>query len=482
MSIRTKCALLLIAFEATLAGTILFTIFYTTNYFGDAAESFSVSRVTVEEIGRLRSAVLNEKARLAAINDSQQDRADLGNSEKQISRLVANLGAALPANDRQQLQSLNERRRASVRYALDHDDAPQAAEQTADVHHEFDQFLGALESSTWNSVRLAVDRTTEAQWTTAIVLTATMTLGALLGIAGVWLVRRWVLLPVQDLKHAADELGRGRRDNPATVRSADELGQLAQTFNRMAADLSVMEKRLVQRERLAAMGELVSYITHNIRNPLAGIQSSAEITCQHAPADSPIVEQQRNIIRAIERFLRWLRQIEHACGGPLDLNVQPTDIHELIDAVVSVFRPMSDQEDIRIEAHPNGAPSAVPLDARQFEQALTAVVGNAIEAVGAKGRVSIDVTSAPDTDRWQLSVTDTGPGIPADVRVHVFEPTFSTKRHGHGLGLALARKIAELHGGELECADNPDGGALFRFIMPTEPQEVTRNDADSDRR
>ncbi|MCB9856100.1 MAG: HAMP domain-containing protein [Phycisphaerales bacterium] len=471
MSIRTKCALLLIAFEATLAGTILFTLFYTTVYFGEAAQSFSVSRVTVDEIGRLRSAVLNEKARVEAADARPADREDLARSETDISRLVANLGAALDVGDRERLESLNERRRTSVRVAMDRAREVQAADASVAVHHEFDQFLGQLEAKTWESVRLAVEQTTEAQSTTAIVLTTTMTIGALLGVAGIWLVRRWVLVPVQDLKVAADDLGRGHRDNPAKVSSADELGQLAIAFNKMAADLGVMEKRMVQRERLAAMGELVSYITHNIRNPLAGIQSSAEITCQHATPDSPIVEQQRNIIRAIERFLRWLRQIEHACGGPLDIETEPTDIHELIDAVVSVFRPMADQDDVTIVATHNGAPHCVPLDPRQFEQALTAVVGNAIEAVGKRGRVTISVAVADDAEHWELAVTDTGPGVPADVREHVFEPTFSTKRHGHGLGLALARKIAELHGGELECDDNPRGGAVFRFIMPIEPHE-----------
>ncbi|MCA9253986.1 MAG: HAMP domain-containing protein [Phycisphaerales bacterium] len=471
MSIRTKCALLLIAFEATLAGTILFSLYYMTAYFGAASQSFNVSRVTVEEVGRLRSAVLNEKARLMAPDASPAAQADMNRAEEEIARLVANLGAALASEDRRRLESLDQRRQIAVRDAVNNPDSATTTSAAIAVHHEFDQFLGSLESKTWASVRLAVERTTEAQWTTAIVLTATMTIGALLGVAGIWLLRRWVLLPIQDLKLAADELGRGNRDHPAKVNSADELGQLATAFNEMAADLGVMEKRMVQRERLAAMGELVSYITHNIRNPLAGIQSSAEITCQHAAPDSPIIEQQRNIIRAIERFLRWLRQIEHACGGPLDIATEPTDVHELIDAVVSVFRPMADQEAITLVAEQNGAPARVPLDARQFEQALTAVVGNAIEAVGHKGRVTISVKQSDRGGRWELAVADTGPGVPKDVRAHVFEPTFSTKRHGHGLGLALARKIAELHDGELECADNPGGGALFRFTMPTEAKE-----------
>jgi signal transduction histidine kinase len=143
---------------------------------------------------------------------------------------------------------------------------------------------------------------------------------------------------------------------------------------------------------------------------------------------------------------------------------------------------MADQDGISVAAKHNGSPHTVPLDARQFEQALTAVVGNAIEAVGAKGRVTIAVATAENADRWELTVSDTGPGVPPEVRAHVFEPTFSTKRHGHGLGLALARKIAELHGGDLECADHPGGGAVFRFIMPAEPNGVTRHDADSDRR
>lgn len=463
MSIRIKCALLLIAFEATLAGTILFTLFYTINSLKQASESFSVSRLKVEDIGRLRGAVANDRSNWF-VSSVESTGTEAVTPEHSVDRLVDALNAQLKETDRQRLHALNERRHAAVSARTN----PSADRD--DLYRQFDQFLAELESKTWNDVRLAVNRTASAQWTTAIVLTLTMLVGALLGVIGIWLVRRWILLPVQDLKDAADELGRGRRDAPAVVRSGDELGQVATAFNRMAADLAIIEKRMVQRERLAAMGELVSYITHNIRNPLAGIQSSAEISCQHAEPDSPIVEQQRGIIQAIDRFLRWLREFEHACGGPLTIEPAPTDISALIDAVVAVFRPMADRDGVRIESKRNGAPASVEVDARQFEQALTAVVGNAIEAVDRDGVVEITVGAGKRADRWELAVADSGPGVPEEIRTQVFEPTFSTKRHGHGLGLALARKVTELHGGELECGPRPGGGAIFRFIMPIESE------------
>jgi signal transduction histidine kinase len=109
------------------------------------------------------------------------------------------------------------------------------------------------------------------------------------------------------------------------------------------------------------------------------------------------------------------------------------------------------------------------VDPRHFEQALAAIVGNAVEAAGDHGKVTIGLDSAGSDSQWSLYVADSGPGIPPEIRDRLFEPTFSTKKGGHGLGLALARRVVELHGGQISVECPPPRGTVFRIVMPAEP-------------
>ncbi len=476
MSIRAKCAILLIAFEATLAVTILLAIHYTKVYLEDAAESFSASRAMVEDVGRLAALVREESSILPDLRAGDADDATRRNRriDARAAVLVATLSDRITAQSRSDLLAALEARQqaADAHIAATRADAGTPPPFSSTAHRNLGVLLEDLETHASGEVRRAVDRTVETQQTIAVILSINMVVGSALGIAGIWLVRRWALIPLRSLTHATDEMGKGNLDHRAPVTSRDELGKLAAALNKMAADLAQSERIIIQRERLAAMGEMASYVAHNIRNPLAGIQSSAELTRQEAEPGSSIAEHQASIIAAIARFQRWLRQIEHSYG-PLDIDIESTDLQMLVDGVVSVFRPLADRTAVAIEQTRMPAGSLVNIDGRQFEQALTAVIGNAVEAVDRGGHVSIcfDEPAAGDAPRWTLSVTDDGPGIPAEVRGRIFEPTFTTKQHGQGLGLSMAKKVVDLHGGEVTCECPPAGGTIIRFIMPAEPGE-----------
>lgn len=335
-------------------------------------------------------------------------------------------------------------------------------------HRSLDAFLGTLESQRWEDVRLAVNRSVAAQDQVLLILSINMFVAAGLGILGLVLVRRWVLLPVEELKDATEALARGERDRPARVESDDELGQLAGAFNRMSSELSRMERQMIQRERLAAVGEMVSYVAHNIRNPLAGIRSSAELTRQKLAADSELSHHQQQIIDAVERFQRWLRQFEHSCS-PLELRLEPTELGPLIDGVMAVFRPVAERRGVRVRRDGTACPASVNIDNSHFEQALTAVIGNAIEAVPDGGAVTIRTETNGDPTRWTLAIADNGPGIDSSLRDRIFKPTFTTKPAGQGLGLAMARKIVEWHGGQITCHSSPGEETVFRIAMPVTP-------------
>jgi signal transduction histidine kinase len=453
MSLRNKCALLLVAFELTLAATLLSTVRYIGTYFEDAAETLAVSNRTGADLARLKALVREELnlAREGAGSESVRERLDreIGNA---VGRLDANSGA-LGAASLMQLRQLVRQR---------------AEDGSIAGHLALYNYLVDLEMRVMNAVRSLVETSVQAQQRAALILAVNMLVAAVLGVAGMVLVRRWVLLPVQELKHATDQYARGRLEHKARVLSGDELGQLATAMNTMSAELAQNQRQKVVRERLAAMGELVSYVAHNIRNPLAGIRSLAESCLRRMPADAPLRREHEEIVVAIERMQRWMRELEHSCK-PLEIEPGEVAIDELIDNVIAVFRPMAERRRIDLCRNGDGRGRSVCVDERHFEQAVAAVVGNAIEAAGERGRVTIGFQVRDDSDGWSLYVSDSGKGVPAELRQRIFHPTFSTKREGQGLGLTMARKIAELHGGQLELESPASGGALFRFTLPERP-------------
>ncbi|MFQ5501094.1 MAG: ATP-binding protein, partial [Phycisphaerae bacterium] len=440
----------------------------------DAADVLTQSSAGITDISRLRRLVRTEMTALLQYHPDPATDIEIQRLRQQIDisahALQTNLAGKLGPKEADGLAAWITDRQTLVDTFLSTAALNPDARFAPERHLEIDSLLGAFESRMLEEMRASVDASFSAQETAALILSINMFVGAALGILGMLLVRRWVLLPVQELKRTTDELGRGNLEARATVNSADELGQLAAAVNRMSEDLARIERRLVQRERLAAMGELIAYVTHNIRNPLAGIRSAAESCRRRLETGSEHRATQDQIVSSIDKFQQWLRELEHSCS-PIEVQSRPVDLTELIENVVTVFRPMSDRRSIAVRTRIGDEHHAVPVDARQFEQALAAVIGNAIEAVDDRGQVTIATESNGDPSHWNLTVTDTGPGIPTHVRDKVFEPSFSTKRNGHGLGLALAKKVTELHGGDLTVICPAGGGTVFRFSMPVETSD-----------
>ncbi len=462
MSLRAKCALLLVAFELTLAATLMLTVRSISSYFEDAARAFAVSRAGMTNVSLLRTLVRKELAHLQEHSPTSTGTTERRRLAHEIESLAESLERDRPApidlNEWAEMRRLVAAR-TSRRDTSGFDPGTYLA---------LDDYLETIESRMLTHVRASIGNTFSTQQTAILILSANMVVAAALGILGMFLVRRWVLLPIQDLKNTTDELGKGRLDHRAQIRSGDEFGRLAAAINKMSADLARIEQQMILRERAAAMGELVSYIAHNIRNPLAGIRSLADSCRRQSSENQALRNTQDGIVAAVEALQRWLRELEHTCS-PLDIHPQPVHIRDLIDNILTVFRPMSQRRSIGLERSIADDFERVDVDERQFEQAVAAIVANAIEAVGDDGRVMIRTDRDKDGMQWSLTITDTGPGIPKEIRHRILDPAFSTKRSGHGLGLAMARKVAELHGGQLSFESPAGGGTVFRFTMPTRP-------------
>lgn len=219
--------------------------------------------------------------------------------------------------------------------------------------------------------------------------------------------------------------------------------------------------RLKRAERLSAAGQLSAGLAHEIRNPLASISGAAGILKRgHASRENvseclEIIEKEsQRLNRLLGSFLEFAR--------PRPPRLQRIDPLAVVDSVIALAQHGSEPAEIRKETV--GAVPEIEADPEQLKQVLLNLVLNAVQASGAGAVIRLDVESRPGY--VVLSVVDEGPGIPAADLERVFEPFFSTKPNGTGLGLAVAAKIVEQHGGTLSAEPRRPRGMSFHVELP----------------
>jgi len=337
---------------------------------------------------------------------------------------------------------------------------------TAADWDRLDHQLGMLSSAITQSRQGAIERAGRTQQKVVYILVANAACGAVLCVVGLILVRRWILSPVAQLREAARQISEGNFAYRIEPRAPDELGHLAEEVNQMAATITEMQNKLVAQERLAAAGEMVTRLAHNIRNPLAGIRALAEATMHQADLDADARENQTRIMESIDRFEKWLRDLQQSVS-PLKLNVQPMRIDPVVENVRQALVPLADKRGVRLETRVAPDDLCVRVDGFHFEQALVALVTNALQASGAGMAVRLTVdTYAQASGWWRVRVRDEGEGIDEKVHRRIFEPYFTTKPGGNGVGLSIAHKVVQVHGGRLDVQSSPGSGCTFVALMP----------------
>lgn len=286
------------------------------------------------------------------------------------------------------------------------------------------------------------------------------------------LFQRWVLQPVKDVRQATGEIAAGRYEYRIPVRSADEMGALAGEVNQMAGRIVDIQKQLIERERLAAVGELTRRIAHNLRNPLAGIRNLAELSRDEVPADSETAENQRRIVTAVDRFEAWLSELLNATR-PLELSLDWHSPARLLQQVLDAHLPLAAGRKIRLEMDVSALPEQARFDASNLEHAIVSLASNALEATPAGGRVRVigrmEMGTPPGTlEQWQVIVEDSGPGVAPELADRIFLPHFTTKKHGTGTGLAIVQNVVAAHGGRVRVDRSELGGAAFVVTLPVD--------------
>jgi signal transduction histidine kinase len=245
---------------------------------------------------------------------------------------------------------------------------------------------------------------------------------------------------------------------------SDELSQLGREVNQMSETVKRMQAEAVEREKFAAVGQVVRRLTHNIRNPLAGIRSLAETSRDESPADSDVRDAQERIITTVDRFDQWLTDFLKATN-PHRVEPRETSVGEWLDACLGALGPMAESAGVRLERRADGAPESAVFDPVQMEQALVAIVTNAVEVTPRGGRV--EVVAASNGSRWTIAVEDDGPGVAPELAERLFEADYTTKPGGHGIGLTAARWIVRRHDGMIGVSRAGRGaGARFEITLP----------------
>ena len=279
------------------------------------------------------------------------------------------------------------------------------------------------------------------------------------------------LLPLRRLAERTKEIARGDYQKRVPADGHDEIAELARGFNTMAAALDEREQQLVRSERLAAIGKLAAQITHEVRNPLSSIGLNAEQLDEEL-AELEGTGEARTLARAIVKEVDRLTEITE---GYLRFARMPSprlereELRVVVESLLAFQRQELEQKHVELVVEMPEVGCPLQCDEQQLRQALLNLLRNASEAMPSGGRLVVRLQV--EDKGYLLSIEDSGGGIDAELLSRVFEPFFSTKQGGTGLGLALTQQIVVEHGGTIEVRSEAGHGTTFTLRMPASPTD-----------
>ncbi len=253
----------------------------------------------------------------------------------------------------------------------------------------------------------------------------------------------------------------------------DEIGSLSRTFNEMVERLREnrrLEERLYFAERSTAMGRLAAAVAHEIRNPLNFMNLSIDHMREKlAPEDAPRRESFDKILRNMKSEISRLNRLVGdflSFGKPMRLDPRPCSVGEILEGVAALVDHKARDQGIALTVEVEASLPTLVADADLLKTCFLNLMINAVDAMPGGGVLTASVKRTPGTESLQIEVADDGQGMSADQIRTAFEPYFSTKDTGLGLGLALTRKIVEDHGGSISLESEPGHGTTARIVLP----------------
>lgn len=258
------------------------------------------------------------------------------------------------------------------------------------------------------------------------------------------------------------------RDQSGAIIGASKIVRDLTDWLERETRLRDVQTQLFHAQRLTELGQLISTLVHEVNQPLTAIANYTSagrrlLDAGNAQSASmalqKIGEQAERANQITQRLRNFIR------GGSSER--RPEDLGTVIDEAVALATSSLKATDVRLATRLHPPVGLVLADRVQIQQVLFNLVRNAAEAMQQSPRREVIIASEPKAeDRVEISVADTGPGLPAEIRAHLFQPFFTTKGDGMGIGLSVCRTIIEAHGGRLWADDNRPRGTVFRFTLP----------------
>jgi two-component system NtrC family sensor kinase len=337
------------------------------------------------------------------------------------------------------------------------------------------------------------------------ILGVSLTFVVIASLAVGFFVHRLVYVPLRDLENGAQRLADGNLDQPIPVRSQDEFGQLATSFNTMTDALRMsrsqlqdlaktLEQKVEERtrelrraqaetmrgEKLASVGLLASGVAHELNNPLTGILTFSHLLRQKMPEKSADAEDMDLVIRETKRCAAIIKRLLDFAREKLP-EKKFNDINSIIEDTVRIVERPAHLRDIDITLDLDRSLPQIWIDADQIKQVIMNMVVNAQHAVEEKGSITVStrrtmhlqpgVRVGEPVPMVEIAIADTGCGIPEKNLRRIFDPFFTSKAvgKGTGLGLSVSHGIVEAHGGLIEVQSKVGEGSTFRVFLPLTP-------------
>jgi C4-dicarboxylate-specific signal transduction histidine kinase len=252
------------------------------------------------------------------------------------------------------------------------------------------------------------------------------------------------------------------------------VGRDVSTHARLAAEGAALRSRLTQSEKLAALGQFVAGIAHELNNPLQGVLGHLELLLQEPPAASRLKRDLRLVYREADRAAKIVHNLL-VFAGSRRITRRRLNVNHVVNKVLSLRATALAAASVTIDKQLATPLPRVTGDALLLQQALLNIVLNAEQAMAEVGTRRLEMrTRTADDGGVEITIADSGPGIASQALPRLFEPFFTTKEvgQGTGLGLAIAYGIVQEHGGRLEGRNQADGGARFTIALPAAGAEA----------
>jgi signal transduction histidine kinase len=299
--------------------------------------------------------------------------------------------------------------------------------------------------------------------------------GFLLGAAGAAILARRITRPLHRLVEGTVRIAHGDFSRAIADTSRDEVGDLARSFNEMTDQLLQARRRmeeanrcLVQHEKLASIGRMAATIAHEIRNPLTSVKLNIQKVAEEGTGDALRAHLGLSL-EGIDQIERFIKELLNFTRVP-ELSLERWSVDQIVEESLKVVGEVLAKKGIAVERSCAAGLPAIMADADKLRQVFLNVLRNAHEALDRGGRITVGCDSVNDGVRTmvRVKIADNGPGIAEKDRPNIFEPFYTTKPSGFGLGLANARKIVEQHDGTITVGRKRGRGAVFVILIPAE--------------